>query len=108
MYFYIKQKTCYELRNSDWISDVCASDLPADDKQHRVCDRIEEGCYRFTLGSRQARERDSEDRCEENERKKGVVRRGHDRVGRDDRAQEGGDPDCRCVNRSRKIGRAHV
>src|SRR3546814_5908538 len=31
--FFVKQKTAYELRISDWISDVCSSDLirPMDD-----------------------------------------------------------------------------
>src|SRR3546814_5108833 len=27
MYFYFKQKTAYDLRSSDWSSDVCSSDL---------------------------------------------------------------------------------
>src|SRR3546814_6603339 len=27
MYFFFKQKTAYELRISDWSSDVCSSDL---------------------------------------------------------------------------------
>src|SRR3546814_2187322 len=27
--FFVKQKTAYELRISDWSSDVCSSDLPA-------------------------------------------------------------------------------
>src|SRR3546814_8896408 len=27
--FFFKQKTAYELRISDWSSDVCSSDLPA-------------------------------------------------------------------------------
>src|SRR3546814_2340589 len=27
MYFYCKQKTAYEMRISDWSSDVCSSDL---------------------------------------------------------------------------------
>src|SRR3546814_19153107 len=26
--FYFKQKTAYEMRSSDWSSDVCSSDLP--------------------------------------------------------------------------------
>src|SRR3546814_16993921 len=29
MFFCVKQKTAYELRISDWSSDVCSSDLPA-------------------------------------------------------------------------------
>src|SRR3546814_9573587 len=28
-FFFFKQKTAYELRISDWSSDVCSSDLPA-------------------------------------------------------------------------------
>src|SRR3546814_7282086 len=28
--FFFKQKTAYEMRISDWSSDVCSSDLPAD------------------------------------------------------------------------------
>src|SRR3546814_1948560 len=30
MFFFFKQKTAYEMRISDWSSDVCSSDLPAD------------------------------------------------------------------------------
>src|SRR3546814_2110672 len=30
MFFFCKQKTAYELRISDWSSDVCSSDLPVD------------------------------------------------------------------------------
>src|SRR3546814_3454998 len=33
--FFIKQKTAYELRISDWSSDVCSSDLP-----ERIAPRI--------------------------------------------------------------------
>src|SRR3546814_8547425 len=28
MFFFCKQKTAYEMRISDWSSDVCSSDLP--------------------------------------------------------------------------------
>src|SRR3546814_5384054 len=30
MFFFFKQKTAYEMRISDWSSDVCSSDLRAD------------------------------------------------------------------------------
>src|SRR3546814_16296314 len=30
MFFFFKQKTAYEMRISDWSSDVCSSDLEAD------------------------------------------------------------------------------
>src|SRR3546814_14618936 len=31
VFFFFKQKTAYEMRISDWSSDVCSSDLPAFD-----------------------------------------------------------------------------
>src|SRR3546814_8469559 len=31
LFFFFKQKTAYEMRISDWSSDVCSSDLVADD-----------------------------------------------------------------------------
>src|SRR3546814_6429265 len=34
--FFFKQKTAYELRNSDWSSDVCSSDLSAS-RSIRAC-----------------------------------------------------------------------
>src|SRR3546814_5247405 len=37
---FFKQKTAYEMRISDWSSDVCSSDLDGDAPQHgRVVDR---------------------------------------------------------------------
>src|SRR3546814_6992488 len=30
VFCFVKQKTAYEMRISDWSSDVCSSDLPAD------------------------------------------------------------------------------
>src|SRR3546814_6617372 len=39
-FFFFKQKTAYEMRISDWSSDVCSSDLPVDgfarQPHHRV------------------------------------------------------------------------
>src|SRR3546814_3665758 len=37
MFFFFKQKTAYEMRISDWSSDVCSSDLV----QKRIADRRE-------------------------------------------------------------------
>src|SRR3546814_4942349 len=34
-FFFFKQKTAYEMRISDWSSDVCSSDLADGDRQHR-------------------------------------------------------------------------
>src|SRR3546814_16451824 len=36
-FFFFKQKTAYEMRISDWSSDVCSSDLSGQD-QHRPLD----------------------------------------------------------------------
>src|SRR3546814_7195192 len=36
MFFFFKQKTAYELRISDWSSDVCSSDLDGVDEQRDV------------------------------------------------------------------------
>src|SRR3546814_2174168 len=42
-FFFFKQKTAYEMRISDWSSDVCSSDLPGCDfLQHRVGDRADQ------------------------------------------------------------------
>src|SRR3546814_13286511 len=35
-FFFFKQKTAYEMRISDWSSDVCSSDLPSDDGKYFV------------------------------------------------------------------------
>src|SRR3546814_10450174 len=34
-FFFFKQKTAYEMRISDWSSDVCSSDLDMNDELHR-------------------------------------------------------------------------
>src|SRR3546814_4803964 len=35
-FFFFKQKTAYELRISDWSSDVCSSDLCEEDEPHQL------------------------------------------------------------------------
>src|SRR3546814_5993079 len=35
-FFFFKQKTAYEMRISDWSSDVCSSDLDAEDDRPRL------------------------------------------------------------------------
>src|SRR3546814_9150956 len=35
-FFFFKQKTAYEMRISDWSSDVCSSDLPGQDHDERA------------------------------------------------------------------------
>src|SRR3546814_2987236 len=46
-FFFFKQKTAYEMRISDWSSDVCSSDLQADD-------HVETGGLAGTVGAEQA------------------------------------------------------
>src|SRR3546814_1206935 len=36
VFFFFKQKTAYEMRISDWSSDVCSSDLLFENRQHRL------------------------------------------------------------------------
>src|SRR3546814_12707519 len=37
-FFFFKQKTAYEMRISDWSSDVCSSDLDLEDLLHDLAD----------------------------------------------------------------------
>src|SRR3546814_10599004 len=39
MFFFFKQKTAYEMRISDWSSDVCSSDLDHDDGDQQAARR---------------------------------------------------------------------
>src|SRR3546814_10312069 len=39
VFLFFKQKTAYEMRISDWSSDVCSSDLPDADLRRRRDDR---------------------------------------------------------------------
>src|SRR3546814_2307442 len=41
LFFFFKQKTAYEMRISDWSSDVCSSDLDAEGYLF-ICDRIKD------------------------------------------------------------------
>src|SRR3546814_5298151 len=49
-FFFFKQKTAYEMRISDWSSDVCSSDL---DQQHGVAEHVavEHALLREALGA---------------------------------------------------------
>src|SRR3546814_12713342 len=59
-FFFFKQKTAYEMRISDWSSDVCSSDLPdggSRPRPSRSCRSSRGGCWglRSLLSSRLAR-----------------------------------------------------
>src|SRR3546814_3511250 len=38
-FFFFKQKTAYEMRISDWSSDVCSSDLLPEPRRQRIADQ---------------------------------------------------------------------
>src|SRR3546814_10020445 len=42
-FFFFKQKTAYELRISDWSSDVCASDLPVRRLRRQLAPQVVDG-----------------------------------------------------------------
>src|SRR3546814_14362125 len=56
--FFFKQKTAYEMRISDWSSDVCSSDLRADSRGHPAADVADlvEGRVLAHLGQRDLRQ----------------------------------------------------
>src|SRR3546814_15709832 len=45
-FFFFKQKTAYEMRISDWSSDVCSSDLISRRKEKRPFNRIHQYIWR--------------------------------------------------------------
>src|SRR3546814_19084083 len=57
MFFVFKQKTAYEMRISDWSSDVCSSDLTIDRHQDRERDDALDGAFeqRDDVGARNGR-----------------------------------------------------
>src|SRR3546814_540827 len=48
-FFFFKQKTAYEMRISDWSSDVCSSDLLPEQGQHIVRDLGQGGARRQVI-----------------------------------------------------------
>src|SRR3546814_9419729 len=47
LFFFFKQKTAYEMRISDWSSDVCSSDLRRVHRKDQVGNAAMLGCVRF-------------------------------------------------------------
>src|SRR3546814_8242570 len=48
-FFYFKQKTAYEMRMSDWSSDVCSSDLLFFKKRQNLCNVGQSVLYRYDM-----------------------------------------------------------
>src|SRR3546814_9807908 len=44
LFFFFKQKTAYEMRISDWSSDVCSSDLAGKRRHHALVPQILRPC----------------------------------------------------------------
>src|SRR3546814_3045278 len=61
--FFFKQKTAYEMRISDWSSDVCSSDLLADDR--RPGPAVVGLCHQGRRRDRDREVQDAEARSEE-------------------------------------------
>src|SRR3546814_2099959 len=60
IFFFFKQKTAYEMRISDWSSDVCSSDLAAvgfrTERNQRLLPVVQGDCvFRRRIGARRIR-----------------------------------------------------
>src|SRR3546814_10113482 len=58
-FFFFKQKTAYEMRISDWSSDVCSSDLSAFEQQQRQREHLQSYIDRFKAQATKARQAQS-------------------------------------------------
>src|SRR3546814_2615601 len=112
VFFFFKQKTAYEMRISDWSSDVCSSDLLADRFQERGIGFGSRACGDREAGGKRGRDRAQQVGVAEKQPGLRIVRDIAD-LGRRtvpvDRRQIGAD----MLRRERefdngKIGRAHV
>src|SRR3546814_2802728 len=87
--FFFKQKTAYEMRISDWSSDVCSSDLSRDQGQREADGK--NGQETGFLGDIQQ-----------------IAGRREVRRGQREEARQDQSRDCRAVLFQDEIGRAHV
>src|SRR3546814_941671 len=55
MFFFFKQKAAYEMRISDWSSDVCSSDLISDRAAQRTAIEVGDRYLRARFGQRLGR-----------------------------------------------------
>src|SRR3546814_583951 len=57
LFFFFKQKTAYEVRMSDWSSDVCSSDLPCQKNRGKSTSRRSHvGCLALIKSARHQKE----------------------------------------------------
>src|SRR3546814_8105956 len=89
MFFFFKQKTAYEMRISDWSSDVCSSDLPArqgpggDGKCPRLPHAEEEAAHHHRPGRPGQRRGGGEGRPPEHHARQRPARSEERRVGKE-------------------------
>src|SRR3546814_6087107 len=57
LFFFFKQKTAYEMRISDWSSDVCSSDLSSTMKVNSSSPTVTIPCARTLMASSRSRSR---------------------------------------------------
>src|SRR3546814_5415925 len=96
LFFFFKQKTAYEMRISDWSSDVCSSDLWHHERRGAVADRYHEQAGGRRLGPVQGRQvRQPARPC-----------RGQQTVGTDPACRDG--PDRRRRSEERRVGKECV
>src|SRR3546814_6029998 len=62
--FFFKQKTAYEMRISDWSSDVCSSDLENDRAWKVSAEEIKARGYNLDISNPHRREEDHQDPAE--------------------------------------------
>src|SRR3546814_9389106 len=116
IFFFFKQKTAYEMRISDWSSDVCSSDLPSA-RRRAACPACAErrstghGCGPGggSAGSRARRVRSPGSACSRHPVRRGEPLRfrwASARSSEYGRAHAGSTASCR--RRAEEIGRAHV
>src|SRR3546814_15231923 len=60
-FFFFKQKTAYEMRISDWSSDVCSSDLEREERGRRRRDDVGDADDKPRRPPRRSRSRDGPD-----------------------------------------------
>src|SRR3546814_1857473 len=94
-FFFFKQKTAYELRTSDWSSDVCSSDLPAIGQGGELAttrrvghDEAARRCRRSLVHAADQRDRRQQGVVREPARERRVACRARGRVGDHDRSEE--------------------
>src|SRR3546814_14347466 len=51
LFFFFKQKTAYEMRISDWSSDVCSSDLLTGAGREHAGNQLEQGRFAGAVGT---------------------------------------------------------